>query len=192
MEFRGSLGGMVAFLFLLSLQSALVAAARRRATQQGTNRVVKFMDLIITSEDENYSLSRLQFYLWTFFVVIGFGSVFMAKFQIPAIPQNLALLMGVNLSSSVLSTAITSAKPGIKQTIDPPDFVRDVFFESADSLDLPRTQMFIWTVISLLIFSVMLIKSFIDGSPLLPEFPLGLVALMGLSQGAYLGAKAAK
>ncbi len=190
MERQGLFGGLIAVLFLIALQTSLVGAARRRA---GTSRNVKFMDLIITSDDENYSLSRLQFYLWTVFIVIGFGAVFASKFQIPVIPQNLTLLMGVNLSAAVVSTAITTWKgvPPLDPT-DKSDFVKDIFFENKGSLDLPRTQMFIWTVISLLVFSAMLIKTITDGNPLLPDIPSGLVALMGLSHGAYLGTKAAK
>ncbi len=73
MEFRGLLGALIAFVLLLALQSYLVKYARSRATEKGTKRDVKFMDLIITSEDERYSLSRFQMYLWTVFVIIGFA-----------------------------------------------------------------------------------------------------------------------
>jgi uncharacterized integral membrane protein len=200
---RGLWGVLLAILFLVVLQSSLVKAARRRAAQGG--RKVKFMDLIITCDDDNYSLSRLQFYLWTIFVVVAFGGFFMATLKIPDITTNLGLLMGVNLSSAVISTAITTWKktptqgtPLVTEKKDDPDFVKDIFFESKDSLDLPRTQMFIWTVISLLVFSVMVItdfinktSTFVDGKFSLPDIPVGLVALTGLSQGAYLGTKAA-
>jgi len=52
--------------------------------------------------------------------------------------------------------------------------------------------MFIWTIISLVTFAILLIKSF-EGTPTqLPDIKSGLVALMGISNRAYLGAKAAK
>jgi hypothetical protein len=194
MEHRGLWGGFLALLFLISLQSSLVAIARR-CVAKSSKRVIHFMDLIITREDEKYSISRLQFYLWTVFVVIGFCAVFMATYKTPDIPQNLYLLMGVNLSAAVFSTAITLGKEKGKTTVNnsgTPSFVKDIFFEGEDSLDLPRTQMFVWTVISLLAFSVMLYKTFKDGAPALPDIPLGLVVLMGLSHGTYLGVKAAK
>jgi hypothetical protein len=122
--------------------------------------------------------------------MIGFGAIFMANYKIPEIPERLYLLMGVNLAAAVTSTAITTWK-GVIQVAGEPNFVKDIFFESEGSLDLPRTQMFGWTIISILMFSVMLLKSFADGSPSLPDIPTGLVVLMGASHGAYLGTKAA-
>lgn len=194
MEYRGLLGGFFALIFLMALQSGLVATARRYAAKS-SKRIIGFMDLIITREDEKYSISRLQFYLWTAFVMIGFCAVFMATYKIPDIPQNLYLLMGVNLSAAVVSTAITLGKEKGKVPVNnggTPGFVKDIFFEGEDSLDLARTQMFVWTIISLLAFSVMLYRTFRDGMPALPDIPIGLVVLMGLSQGSYLGAKAVK
>jgi len=192
MEFRGFLGALIAFALLLALQSYLVKYARSHAAEKGTKRDVKFMDLIITSEDERYSLSRFQMYLWTVFVIIGFAAVFLATLKFPEIPQNLYLLMGVNLAAAVTSTAITTWKGEVKKRPEGrPDFVKDIFFETEDSLDLPRTQMFAWTIVSLLAFIILLVKTFVDGKPSLPDIPIGLVALMGVSHGAYLGTKAA-
>jgi hypothetical protein len=186
--FRGFLGALIVFVFLLALQTYLFKSAKRRAA--GT-RDVKFWDLIITSEDENYSISRFQMYLWTVVVVIGFAAVFVSTFGYPEIPQNLYLLMGVNLAASVTSTGVFFAKNGVKITPDSPDFVKDIFFESKKiSLDLPRTQMFVWTIVSLCYFAIRLIQSFVNGTPSLPDIPTGLVVLMGVSHGAYLGTKA--
>ena len=185
--FRGFWGALIVFLFLLALQTYLFKSAKRRAA--GT-RDVKFWDLIITSEDENYSISRFQMYLWTVVVVIGFAAVFLSTFGYPDIPQNLYLLMGVNLTASVTSTAI-AARNGVKMPVDQPNFVKDIFFESKKiSLDLPRTQMFVWTIVSLCYFAIKLIQSFINRTPSLPDIPSGLVVLMGVSHGAYLGTKA--
>ncbi len=191
---RGMGGAVLGLLLVIAFQVFLVKAARRRAMEKGTNRDVRFMDLIVTCEDESYSLSRLQMYCWTVVVVIGFAAVFMANYAIPDIPQNLYLLMGVNLAASVTATAIETIKhktPGRagRRTGKKPEFLRDIFFEAEDSLDLPRTQMFGWTIISLLAFAVMLVRSF-SSTPALPDIPAGLVVLMGVSNGAYLGAKA--
>lgn len=190
----GFLGALIAFVFLLALQTYLIKSARRRAAKTHEKRNVRFWDLIITSEDENYSLSRLQMYLWTVVVVIGFAAVFLSNLKFPKIYDNLYLLMGVNLAASVTSTAIFYGKKnGVKMPPDQPDFVKDIFFGSKKiSLDLPRTQMFAWTIVSLCFFAIMLIKSFVDGKPELPDIPFGLVVLMGVSHGAYIGTKAAE
>ncbi len=75
--------------------------------------------------------------------------------------------------------------------VDQPDFVKDIFFDGKkNSLDLPRTQMFVWTIVSLCYFAIKLIQSSIHGTPSLPDIPAGLVVLMGVSHGAYIGTKA--
>jgi Ca2+/Na+ antiporter len=190
---QGIWGAAIAFIIIMLVQIILVKTARGRAKNEDGSykREVRFMDLIVTCEDESYSLSRLQMYLWTIIIIMGFSAVFMANSTaIPDIHQNLYLLMGVSLASSVAATAINTIQNKPKDKLKKPDFIKDIFFESDDSLDLPRTQMFIWTIISMLAFVVMVVSSF-NTKPVLPDIPTGLVALMGLSQGAYLGGKAA-
>jgi hypothetical protein len=191
-NFRGLLGAFIAFVCLLAFQVYLVRSAKRRAANTPEKREVKFWDLIITSEDENYSLSRFQMYLWTVGVVIGFVAVFLSALENPVIKQNLYLLMGINLAASVTSTAVFTSNNGKKTiSVDQPDFVKDIFFESKKiSLDLPRVQMFVWTIVSLCYFVIKLIQSFVNGNPELPDIPPGLVVLMGVSHGAYIAAKA--
>jgi len=219
----GFLGALVSFCLILLFQTALVQLTRSRAKKSGTNRKVRFMDLVITCEDDSYSLSRLQMYLWTVAIVTGYWAVFAATFAatgiIPQIPDSLYMLIGVNFANAVAATAIdtykstppddtqqaqTAATQQPEQPVQPqqpaaavvaaktpPDFIMDIFFDSPSSLDLPRTQMFIWTVVSLGVYVIALVNSFAS-APGLPNIPAGLVALMGISNGAYLGAKAAK
>lgn len=207
----GILGAVLSLAVIILFQTFLVKIAQKQA---GNSRKVKFMDLVITCEDESYSLSRLQMYLWTVVIVVGYFAVFCSTPGIPVIPESLYILMGINFANSVASTAINNIKsPFLPATAPaamqgavsqapvapaplpaastPPDFTKDIFFESQGSLDLPRTQMFIWTVVSLGVFVVMLVNSF-GNAPKLPDITTGLVALMGISNGAYLGAKAAK
>jgi hypothetical protein len=129
-------------------------------------------------------------FLWTLFIVVAFVMVFLHDLAIPFLPPNLYLLMGVNFTTSVLSTAIALRRDMPKGNSGP-HFMRDIFFPAGDSLDLPRTQMFIWTIVSLGVFAVLFYESWIAGKPSLPDISSGLVALMGLSNGAYLGVKAA-
>jgi hypothetical protein len=197
---RGILGAAIGIVFVLFIQTALVRAARRMATGR---RVVVFMDPIVTTEDEKYSLSRFQMYLWTGLVLDAFVAVALARLEFPDIPQNLYLLMGINFAAAVTSTAIYTVKPAqppaTPATAMPapgpqPNFVADIFFESGDkaSIDLPRTQMFLWTIIIALGFVVLTINRFVVGNPILPDVPTGVLVLMGISQGAYLGSKAAQ
>lgn len=192
-KMAGFLGALVSFSLILLFQSLLVGVARKRAAATNTHRDIRFMDLIITCEDDSYSLSRIQMYLWTVAIVVGYWAVFVAAPGIPAVPDSLYMLMGVNFANAVAATAITTYKtptPAVAAKT-PPDFLKYVFFDAPDSLDLPRTQMFIWTVVSLGVYVIALANSF-KGTPTLPAIPQNLVVLMGISNGAYLGAKAAK
>ena len=189
-QWNGVIGGTGALIIIMLLQSWLVTVARKRANN---SREVRFMDLVVTCDDESYSLSRLQIYLWTVAVIIGFSAVFMAKGEIPDMPKTLYMLMGVNIASAVTSNAIRTARDLQRHVGSPPDFIKDIFFDFDGSIDLPRTQMAVWTIISLLAFLIMLVQSFVAVSPdklVLPDITDGLVILMGLSNGAYLGAKA--
>jgi len=189
---RALLGALIAFVLLAALQSYLVKAARKRAKHEDSPRDIRLWDLIITSEDERYSLSRLQLYLWTIFVIIGYVAVCFAGRAFQTIPPNLSLLIGINVAAAITSTGIAYwGKVAMQKSTKGPDFVKDIFFETETSLDLPRTQMFVWTMVSLTVFTVALVDTIRRGDPMLPEIPKGLVALMGLSQGAYLGTKAA-
>lgn len=189
---RGLIGASSAFVVLLAFQTSLIIALNKDQSKKKS-----FWDLIITSDDDSFSISRLQIYLWTVAIVVGFSAVLFANYDIPDIPQNLYMLMGVNIAATVASTAINTTKnmktnPGATHS-----FFVDIFCESNPipgsaplGLDLPRTQMFVWTIISLIAYIIMLIESFHRCKPTLPDIPQGLVVLMGLSHGAYLGVKA--
>lgn len=187
-QWSGTWGGLGALVIVLLFQTWLVQMARRRVK---TSRKVHFMDLVVTCDDESYSLSRLQIYLWTVAIIVGFSAVFVATGKIPVISESLYMLMGINIASAVTSNAIRTAKNLQRNLGAPPDFIKDIFFDNFNSLDLPRTQMAVWTIISLIVYFVMLTKSFYgQPEPALPDITNGLSILMGLSNGAYLGAKA--
>ena len=206
----GLWGALVMAGFLLIAQTALFRMAVKLDRRSGDRRHPTFFDLVVTREDNRYSISRLQVYLWTVAAVISYAAVATATHRFVAVPQNLALLLGVNLGAAVSSTAIYTAqeskrqasgapaeRPGRAERV--PSFARDIFFESDQptSLDLPRTQMFLWTVVTLATYAIIMVWTFpaiaapANGSPSLPDIPLGMVGLMGISQITYLGAKAA-
>ena len=127
--------------------------------------------------------------LWS--LVLARSSCMAISILFSDIPGTLYMLMGVNLAATVTSTAINTARNEKVSKVEP-DFWRDIFFESEDSLDLPRTQMFVWTIISLCVFFFKLYQLLTaDNLQFLPDIPTGLVVLMGVSHGAYLGTKAA-
>ena len=268
-------GGAVGALVIIGICHIILyykttkgAALTGRAARSGA---AWFFDIIVTSEDESYSLSRLQIYLWTVVVITAFSAISFATFMSPGtfiwteIPTNLYILMGLNVTTAVASTAVYAIKSngtmadatnatitaanaanaaasaanaanvansanqknaadaanasavvaatvaanatataqkamaavGAAAANTSPAFFRDIFFDTRYSLDLPRTQMFVWTVIILAMFILMVGRIFAtahqvsDLTLMGHDIPIGLVALMGVSNGAYIGAKAA-
>jgi hypothetical protein len=198
-ESRALLGAAAIAPALLLGHVVLYRSARREAKDPKNPPV--FLDLIVTGDDNRYSLSRFQSYLWTIAIAITFGALSIGTMTFADVPGNLILLMGISLGTSVVSTAIVSAQSGSAplSRATRPSFVRDVFFESSTpgSLDLPRVQAFFWTVAALIIYLARFhqllqqIEPTAAGPVSLPDVPNGMVALMGVSQGTYLGAKAA-
>jgi hypothetical protein len=105
-ELRGWLGALIAVAFLMGLQSFLMKEANKDRRQHHHKKLTYF-DLIVTSEDNSYSLSRFQIYIWTVWVVIAFAQVAFATLKFPIIPDAIAGLLGINAFTTVLSTALT-------------------------------------------------------------------------------------
>ncbi|HTP03646.1 MAG TPA: hypothetical protein VMM54_00645 [Nitrospirota bacterium] len=174
-------------MFLVGLQRYLISRANKEREQK-----LKLFDLIVTSEDNRYSLSRFQIYVWTVWVVIAFAQAAFATLTFPIVPENLAILMAINGTTTVISTALTDIeKLKLAKPAEQPVFFSDIFLDASGTLDLPRTQMFIWTMVILVTHMVIFWKGCLAGRPSLPEISGGMLILMGVSQGIYLGVKAA-
>lgn len=133
------------------------------------------------------SLSRTQMALWTVaigWVVLAFG---LARFEVPNIPGELLALMG----ASLFTTAVVGFQRPPAKTTEPAETTKtkphwyDLLGDgSTNTISLARAQMVFWTLITLGLFVG---KSILDGS--LWQIPVELVALMGMSQAAYLAPK---
>src|SRR5215467_3132538 len=73
---RGVYAGVGMFIVLAVAQTGLFFAAASAAAQR---RYVAFFDLIVTGDDNHYSLSRLQVYLWTVVAIVGFAAITVAS-----------------------------------------------------------------------------------------------------------------
>lgn len=184
---RGWFGVGVAATLLIALQSYLAHASSKRRG----NAKVAFFDLIITGDDNRFSLSRFQIYVWTVWVVIAFAQAAFASLSLPSIGPGLAALLGINGATAAISTAITKPPKTTTPPARKPSFFGDVFTGVDGTLDLPRTQMFIWTLVVLLAHVLAFWKSANTGEHTIPDVGPGLLILMGVSNGAYLGVKAA-
>src|SRR5262245_607609 len=113
---RGLIGAFWVVVLLLTFHTLLVWRARRAAAG---SRPVTFMDIIVTADDDKYSLSRFQVYVWTVIVLIAFGASSVAWRSFADVPTNLWMLMGISLGSAVAATAITTTKAAPATLVTP-------------------------------------------------------------------------
>lgn len=159
---------------------------------------LKIPDLLVA--DGQMSLSRFQVLLWT----LATGTVVMAlalqRFEAPTIPESLVVLMGLSLMTAggavlagkggTQSQAQTNGEstrlvtPALAEPQSTWAMIAGMICEEPNRLSLPRTQMFFWTIILLVVF---LAKSIPYG--IIWDVPWQMVTLMGLSQAGYVIAK---
>jgi hypothetical protein len=150
----------------------------------------------LDAESNTYSLSKLQFYLWT--AVAVFGYVFLAisrsliqgRFELVDIPANLPGIILVSSGTTVLAAGISEAK-GSKGAGDVQPSWSD-FISAGGLVSSERFQFFVWTLLGVAGFLFMI--AFADTCRVeeLPKIPANFLALMGVSSAGYLGGKLAR
>lgn len=146
-------------------------------------------------DDGRLSLSRAQVGLWTLAIGMVVGGYGLLKLEVPEIPETLVVLMGMSLATGGISYAKREKKEtsesqatqaGLSSPVKPRlcDLVCVIDENSQEQLSLARAQMLFWTGLTVLLFMT---KSLLDG--VLWDVPWEMVALMGMSQAAYLSPK---
>jgi hypothetical protein len=161
---------------------------------------------IIREADYYPSLARLQFVLWTFTVTFTLLSIYLFMLWNNTlcwsnIPENILALVGISASTPVISTVIsrekyTSTISGSLPCKENVPALSTMLLEHGKPT-LGRYQLFIWTIISIIVYLGILFSQIATISTAgglaemkLADIPLPLLALMATSQGAYLGLKA--
>jgi hypothetical protein len=202
---------IVSFAITIVLIIVITIAAWRIISKlrQNNNPIntSKFWD-ILRSNDMDPSLSVFQFFLWTIILMFALFSVYLIRIfggitePIPESPIYLLALTGISIvtpfgSSLISSLAYPKADTGMADTTGgsqnrPPwgEMLREFGKPS-----LSRFQMFGWTWISIAIYIssywAEISRGYSDVVHLrIPDVYPVLVALMGLSQVVFLGAKA--
>ncbi len=160
---------------------------------------------IILNEHGYPTLSKFQFWLWTLIISFTFLALQIMKiiatdyaagqeYLIQDIPENLLAMMGISVAVPIAASGITNKMKNINK-VDTAASFGSMFRNYEGNLDLSRLQMFLWTIIGIVIY----LQVFIDqiftlesvNQLFLPDVSPTLVILMGLSQTAYLGSKLA-
>ncbi|WP_404790226.1 hypothetical protein [Altericista sp. CCNU0014] len=152
--------------------------------------------LFIDSETNTYSLSRFQFYIWTFTCILGYLLLLLSKTLIQGkadfidIPSGLPSIILISGTTFALTEGISNAK-GSKGAGDIKPKLKD--FISTGGVVVPeRVQLFIWTIIGVLTFIFVIFFRSPENIQDLPEIPQGFLQLMGVSSLGYIGGKTAR
>ena len=185
----------IIFAFLISIFSIIIIVLIfKKLSKRPLKEIIQ--------NDSGYStLSKFQFLLWTLVIAFSYlaiqiiiivGTDYSGEYLIQEVPENLLAMMGISVAVPIIaSKKVTMAKKISKQ--DTRQYFGSIFYNIQGKLDLARLQMFLWTIIGIgiylqIIFDQIFTLSAID-ELFLPDISPTLLILMGLSQGAYLGAK---
>lgn len=183
-------------LALVLLIYLLLRAGGRTMQTESEKRSYFLKALFIDDQTDTYSLSKCQFYAWTFAAILGYiffavaRSIIQGSAVFPDVPGGLPGILLYSAGTSVLATGITSAK-GSKGSGEIHPTLAD-FITTGGVVAPERLQFVVWTVAGVFTFLTIVFKS----DPLtlsdLPRIPDGFMNLMGISAAGYLAGKLAR
>lgn len=172
LKYIGTWGIVFALIMIITiLVSFIILAARTNLIRIGNNQSA-------------FSLALTQLSFWTIVVAASFIYIWIATEEVSPISGSTLIL----LSISVATTAGAKLIDIRERVATEPILLSKGFFEDILSDELGysvhRCQMFLWTVILGVIFVTNVITN-----QQMPQLDESLLALMGISSGAYVGLK---
>lgn len=169
---------------------------RKKGQTPGAKRLSYLRALLLDEETWTYSLSKLQFYLWTVVAVFSYlyftvaRSLIQSKVAFADIPAGLPSIILASVATSVLATGISSAK-GNKGAGEIEPRLTDLITVGG-VIAAERVQFLLWTLVGVGVYLVVTIE--VEPSQLqeLPKVPDGFLQLAGLSAAGYIGGKLAR
>lgn len=178
---------------------------------------------VLINERNTMSLSRFQMVLWTLIILSAYAAIAFLRARHNeaadalnvSIPKEMWMLIGINSAALVGSPMLSSNKTK-KKAIDSnlserdemgilsvkrdeheasfTDLFRGDEVKNWNFIDMPRLQMFFFTIIVAIVYCVDIYRIITEGdmstTVALPSIDQGLLTLMGISNAAYLGGKA--
>jgi hypothetical protein len=183
------------FLVLAYVIYRSVASGMRDNVIHG-KRYSPFWAFFIDKQTNSYSLSKFQFLSFSSVFVFGYLYVFLCRwlvqwqFALPDVPSSFTGILAISAGTTLAAASATAAR-GSKGSGPMLPSAAD-FICSGGQVIPERFQFFVWTLVACLGFLALLVSqdpSTIDG---FPSFPQGLLYVMGVSAGGYLGGKLAR
>jgi hypothetical protein len=161
----------------------------------GDTRYGMWSILFLDPETNTYSLSKLQFYLWTgagilTYAYLVIGRLFVQRLDFPDVPSSLPGIIAIGAGTAIGSQFVTNVrgpkgggpeKPGVG------DFVTSGGVAAPD-----RVQMLVWTLVGVVGFCIATFRIEPWTISTLPKIGDSLMLLMGISSAGYLGGKLAR
>ena len=152
--------------------------------------------LFLDRETDTYSLSKLQFYIWTLVGVLGY--VYLAvstwlvqgKLDFVDVPDGLPGIVMISAATSVLAQWAQSAR-GPKGAGDVHPSFSDLI-TTGGVVAPERVQFFVWTALGAIAYISLVFLRDPGTIEDLPKVPDGFLQLMGISSAGYLGGKLAR
>ena len=162
----------------------------------GNGKTKLLKSFFIDSDTKTYSLSQLQFYLWTLVAILSYLYLFLARSLAQGKPEFIDIPDGLP-SIMLLSASTTTFAVGISNTTGNkgsghinPRF--SDFITSGGNVVPERLQFFVWTIIGVIVYLCIVILQNAGQIQSLPTVPQGFLQLSGISSLGYLGGKLAR
>lgn len=147
--------------------------------------------MIVVDSTNRISLAKVQVLGWT--VLLGFGYTYYALMRwlvvddgsIPDFPASLLVLLGVT-SGGALITMAQGKNDSLERAASPQ--LRDLVYQGAE-LSLSRLQLVVFTLITMALYITYLADPQLVFHGM-PEVPMNLLLLMGISQGGAIAGNA--
>jgi len=151
--------------------------------------------LFLDPETHTYSLSKLQFYLWTMAALFGYSFLYISRVFVqnqgwPDVPGTLPAIIGMSAGTAIGSQIVTSVK-GSKGAGGEEPRIADLV-TSGGVVAVDRVQMLLWTLFGVGAFTLGVWHDGTGTITELPAVPERLLYLMGLSSTGYLAGKMAR
>jgi IPT/TIG domain len=191
---------------IIVLFVAIWLVERDAPTTQSGHKWLTFLE----GQDGRLSTSKFQWFVWTFVVVGGFCAVFAARglngeiqFDL-GVSANILTALGFSTVTMATAKGITTlyvANGRVNKTAPTAGKGGGILVDDDQIADLSKIQLITWTIIAIGIWTYLVIArvAYITSTPttdphydslaVLPDIPVTLMVLMGLSQGGYLGKK---
>ena len=175
---------LIAFIVLIVLIIVLYYAAQK-------------YKLLIDQDTKTFSLSRLQFYLWTFVAIFSYLYLLLSrnfvqgKLEFIDIPDGLPGIVLFSAATTTFAIGISNTRgsKGSGGHVEPK--IAD-FFSAGGSVVLERLQFFLWTIIGIVVYLIIVLSQSPGQIQDLPTIPSGFLQLSGISSLGYLGGKLAR